>query len=110
MSNYTNTYTGNKNEILIRQNVVYLGTFNRNVPWRHLSNSLGLLSKQQRHYRCRTVGKLYPTIQFSKGILSMKKLLKVFYEISLSIGQARAAAAMARAGMHKEARDIMLAK
>jgi len=40
----------------------------------------------------------------------MKKLLKVFYEISLSIGQARAAAAMARAGMHKEARDIMLAK
>ena len=40
----------------------------------------------------------------------MKKILQAFYEISLSIGQARAAAAMARAGMHKEARDIMLAK
>jgi hypothetical protein len=40
----------------------------------------------------------------------MKKLLNVLYEIALSVGQARAAAALARAGMHKEARDIMLAK
>ena len=40
----------------------------------------------------------------------MKTILNTLYEIALSIGQARAAAAMARAGMHKEARDIMLAK
>jgi hypothetical protein len=40
----------------------------------------------------------------------MKKILKAFYEISVSIGQARAAAALARSGMHKEARDLMLAK
>jgi hypothetical protein len=38
----------------------------------------------------------------------MKSFLKTIYEISLSIGQARAAAALARAGMHKEARDLML--
>ncbi len=38
----------------------------------------------------------------------MKSFLKAIYEISLSIGQARAAAALARAGMHKEARDLML--
>lgn len=40
----------------------------------------------------------------------MKNFLNTLYQLSLSIGQARAAAAMARAGMHKEARDIMLAK
>jgi hypothetical protein len=40
----------------------------------------------------------------------MKNFLKTLYEISLAIGQARAAAAMARAGMHKEAKEIMLAK
>ena len=40
----------------------------------------------------------------------MKKLLQAFYEISLSIGQARAAAAMARAGMHEEAKAIMMAR
>ena len=40
----------------------------------------------------------------------MKKLLNALYEIALSVGQARAAAACARAGLHKEARDIMLAK
>jgi hypothetical protein len=38
----------------------------------------------------------------------MKNFLNTLYEISLSIGQARAAAALARAGMHKEARDLML--
>jgi hypothetical protein len=32
------------------------------------------------------------------------------YEIGLSIGQARAAAAMARAGMYTEAKNIMMAK
>jgi hypothetical protein len=37
----------------------------------------------------------------------MKKLLNILYEIGLSIGQARAASAMARAGMHKEARKMM---
>jgi hypothetical protein len=40
----------------------------------------------------------------------MKKILNVLYEIGLSIGQARAAAAMARAGMHEEARAIMMSK
>jgi hypothetical protein len=40
----------------------------------------------------------------------MKKILNTLYEISLSIGQARAAAAMARAGMHEEAKALMLAK
>jgi hypothetical protein len=37
----------------------------------------------------------------------MKKLLNILYKIGLSIGQARAASAMARAGMHKEARKMM---
>jgi hypothetical protein len=40
----------------------------------------------------------------------MKKILNTLYEIGLSIGQARAAAAMARAGMHKEAKAIMMAR
>ena len=40
----------------------------------------------------------------------MKTILNTLYEIALGIGQARAAAAMARAGMHKEAREIMLAR
>jgi hypothetical protein len=40
----------------------------------------------------------------------MKRFLNALYELSVSIGQARAAAAFARAGMHKEARDLMLAK
>ena len=40
----------------------------------------------------------------------MKNFINTLYEIALSIGQARAAAAMARAGMHKEAREIMLAR
>jgi hypothetical protein len=37
----------------------------------------------------------------------MKNFLNTLYEIGLSIGQARAAAAMARAGMHKEAQKMM---
>jgi hypothetical protein len=40
----------------------------------------------------------------------MKKLLNILYEIGLSIGQARAAAAMARAGMYKEAQTLMAGK
>jgi hypothetical protein len=40
----------------------------------------------------------------------MKTFLNALYEIGLSIGQARAAAAMARAGMLEEAKAIMLAK
>jgi hypothetical protein len=40
----------------------------------------------------------------------MKTILNALYEIALSIGQARAAAAMARAGMHAEAKAIMLSK
>ena len=37
----------------------------------------------------------------------MKNFLNTIYEIGLSIGKARAASAMARAGMHKEAREMM---
>jgi hypothetical protein len=40
----------------------------------------------------------------------MKKLLNTLYEICLSIGQARAAAAMVQAGMHKEAQALMTSK
>jgi hypothetical protein len=40
----------------------------------------------------------------------MKNFLNTLYEIAISIGQARAAAAMARAGMLEEARALMLAK
>jgi hypothetical protein len=40
----------------------------------------------------------------------MKRILNTLYEIALAVGQARAAAAMARAGMHKEAKEIMLAR
>ena len=37
----------------------------------------------------------------------MKNFLNALYEISISIGQARAAAAMARAGMYAEAKALM---
>jgi hypothetical protein len=40
----------------------------------------------------------------------MKNFLNTLYQFSLSIGQSRAAAAMARAGMHEEAKAIMMAK
>jgi hypothetical protein len=40
----------------------------------------------------------------------MKKLLNILYEIGLSIGQARAAAAMVRAGMYTEARTLLAGK
>jgi hypothetical protein len=40
----------------------------------------------------------------------MKKLLNTLYEICLSIGQARAASAMAQAGMYAEARALMTNK
>jgi len=40
----------------------------------------------------------------------MKKLLNILYEIGLSIGQTRAAAAMARAGMYTEAKELMANK
>ena len=40
----------------------------------------------------------------------MKKLINILYEIGLSIGQARAAAAMARAGMYTEAQALMAGK
>jgi hypothetical protein len=40
----------------------------------------------------------------------MKNFLNTLYQIGLSIGQARAAAAMARAGMYTEAQALMMAK
>ena len=40
----------------------------------------------------------------------MKSFLNTLYEISISIGQARAAAAMARMGRIDEAKALMLAK
>jgi hypothetical protein len=40
----------------------------------------------------------------------MKKLLNILYEFCLSIGEARAAAAMVRAGLHKEAQTLMASK
>jgi hypothetical protein len=40
----------------------------------------------------------------------MKNFLNTLYEISISIGQARAAAALARAGMYDEAKALMLTK
>ena len=40
----------------------------------------------------------------------MKKLLNTLYEICLSIGQARAAAAMVQAGLYKEAKELMISK
>jgi hypothetical protein len=40
----------------------------------------------------------------------MKNFLNVLYEIGLSIGQAKAAAALARRGMHEEAKAIMMAR
>ena len=38
----------------------------------------------------------------------MKNFLNTLYQLSLSIGQARAASALARAGQHKEARALMV--
>jgi hypothetical protein len=40
----------------------------------------------------------------------MKNFLNTLYEICISIGQARAASALARAGMYDEAKALMLAK
>jgi hypothetical protein len=40
----------------------------------------------------------------------MKTFLNALYEFSLSIGQAKAASAMARAGMYAEAKALMLGK
>lgn len=40
----------------------------------------------------------------------MKNFLNALYEIGLSIGQARAASAMARAGMYKEAQALIASK
>jgi hypothetical protein len=40
----------------------------------------------------------------------MKKLLNILYEIALSIGQARAASAMTRAGMYTEAKELLASK
>jgi hypothetical protein len=40
----------------------------------------------------------------------MKTFLNTLYDICISIGQARAASAMARAGMYEEAKALMLAK
>ena len=40
----------------------------------------------------------------------MKTFLNALYEIGLGIGRARAASAMARAGLYEEAKAIMLAK
>jgi hypothetical protein len=37
----------------------------------------------------------------------MKNFLNVLYQFGISIGQARAAAAMTRSGMHKEAKELM---
>jgi hypothetical protein len=40
----------------------------------------------------------------------MKSVLNSLYSICISIGKARAAAAMARAGMYDEAKALMLSK
>jgi hypothetical protein len=40
----------------------------------------------------------------------MKTFLNALYEIGIGIGQARAAAALARAGMFEEAKALMLDK
>jgi hypothetical protein len=40
----------------------------------------------------------------------MKNFLNMLYEIGVSIGQARAAAAMVRAGMYTEAKELMASK
>jgi hypothetical protein len=40
----------------------------------------------------------------------MKSFLNALYEITVSIGQARAAAALARSGMYNEAKALMLSK
>lgn len=40
----------------------------------------------------------------------MKNFLNTLYEIGLSIGQVRAAAAMARAGLYHEAKALMASK
>lgn len=40
----------------------------------------------------------------------MKTFLNALYEIGLSIGQARAAAALARHGLYAEAKALMLTK
>ena len=40
----------------------------------------------------------------------MKNFLNALYEITISIGQARAAAALARSGMYTEAKELMLSK
>jgi hypothetical protein len=40
----------------------------------------------------------------------MKNFLNTLYEIGLVIGQTRAAAALARAGMYTEAKALMTAK
>lgn len=38
----------------------------------------------------------------------MKKFLNILYQIGISFGQAKAAAALARAGMHKECKALMI--
>jgi hypothetical protein len=40
----------------------------------------------------------------------MKKILDTLYSICIGIGKVRAASAMARAGMHAEAKALMLSK
>jgi len=40
----------------------------------------------------------------------MKNFINLLYDIAVSIGQARAASAMARAGMYKEAQALMAGK
>jgi hypothetical protein len=40
----------------------------------------------------------------------MKNFLNALYEFGLSIGQARAATALARAGMYVEAKELMVSK
>jgi hypothetical protein len=40
----------------------------------------------------------------------MKNFLNTLYEIGLSIGQARAAATLVRAGMYAEAKELMASK
>lgn len=40
----------------------------------------------------------------------MKKLLNALYEIGLSIEQSMVAGALVRAGMHEEAKELILAR
>ena len=105
MSDYTHT-EDTQNEIPIKLYARTNGTFSRNVPRQFISKPLRRLSKHQRHYRCRTVGKLHPTIQLPKGTISMKTILNSIWSVLVSVGEARHAAFLARQGKVAEAKAL----